>query len=61
MAAPVAPDNAIDRVSKMDTIKHISVFALRTAQKKPKTLNISSQKLILLILNYVLNVKSQYS
>ena len=47
MTAPVAPDNAIGRVSRMDAINNKSVFdaALRKAQAKLKGLHNHLEKL----------------
>ena len=47
MAAPVAPDNAIGRVSRMDAINNKSVFeaALRKAREKLKGLHNHLNKL----------------
>ena len=62
LSQPIAPENSIGRVSRMDAINNKSVVeaALREAEEKLLKLLDIQKKLLKRILDFVLNVKSRF-
>ena len=62
LSQPIAPENSIGRVSRMDAINNKSVVeaALREAEEKLLKLLDIQKKLLKRILDFVLNVKRRF-